>query len=702
MKTRVGQQAAASISKAKNEFINFGGGLDLTSPPINTNPGTLRDTQNWFVDTSQGYERIHGYERVDGRPSPSVAQYATMDVTITSSIVVGDTVTGVTSAATGVVVAVVTTETPNYIVITKITGIFQAAEDLNVSAVKEGETLSLAIVGGAETIELNAQYLNLAADEYRGDITAVTGSGNILGVFVLNDIIYAWRNNVGGTQAELWKTTSSGWSQITFEEEVTFTAGNDLIDDGDTLTQGVVTATIQRYLHRTGIPDVDPPPGTGVGSLVITSRSGGNFIAGAATTTGGGALSLDGAETAITMSSNGRFEVIVENFGGALGSKRAYGCDGVNPAWEFDGTIFAPIHTGMSPNDDPSHIAEHKGHLFLSFGPSAQHSAITIPYNWSPVFGAAELAVGDDITGFSPEGGGQLGGALAIISRNKMNILYGTNVDDWSLTPYRDELGGYEWSIQQIGSTMMVDDRGISSLVTSENYGNFDHSTLSRLIRPWVAEKRTGLVASCISRETSQYRLFFTGGIALYTTLDETKVLGMMPQVLGHNIKCAWSSEMNDGSEIILVGDDNGFVFEMEKGTSFDGDPIEHYFNMHFTHLNNPHINKEFFGGFFEISGGGFSQFDFSYELGYAKTDVPQPSPVLRTIELSSARWDAFTWDAFYWDGRTLVPNEIELAGMGENISLIVRGNSDYHSPVKLSGALIQYRPRVGLRYTSN
>lgn len=700
MKTRNMARIASSIRKKSAEFINFSHGLDIVTPPINAKPGSLRDSLNWIVDTSGDYERIAGYERIDGRSKPSESSYSILDVTITGSIEVGDTITGDVSGHTGVVIAVVTTTTPDYLVLTKTTGVFSDGEDLDVSAVKEGEAIGTAAVDSADTALLNAQYANLAADDYRDDITAVTGSSAIRGVFVLDDVIYAFRDNAGATSCDLWKSSSSGWTQVAYKEEISFTGGNNNVGEGDTLTQGGVTATIDRYIYLTGTSPNNQ------GRLVISGRSGGNFASGAATSTGGGVLTLSGVQTAITMSAGGRFEIIIQNFGGALGTKRAYGCDGVNRGWEFDGSTFTPITTGAQPTDAPEHCIEHKYHLFFSFGSSAQHSGTAEPYIWDPVYGAsgsvAEIAVGDDITGFSQEGGGSLGeGALAIISRNKTHILYGSNTDDWQLVPYRDELGGYPWSIQQIGPTILVDDRGITSLITSDKYGNFEHGTLSRNIRPWINERRQEIVASCISREKSQYRLFFNGGVALYSTFEGLKILGMMPQTLSHEISCAWSSELNDGTEIILFGGNNGYVYEMDKGTSFDGDLVEHFINLHYIHFDTPHIEKEFYGGFFEASGDGYAEFSFTYELGYGSSNLTQPDSVTKTVEVSTASWGSFTWDTIYWDGQSLIPSTFELEGRGENISLIISGESDYDSPIKISGALIEFVPSITYRYNN-
>ena len=96
-----------------------------------------------------------------------------------------------------------------------------------------------------------------------------------------------------------------------------------------------------------------------------------------------------------------------------------------------------------------------------------------------------------------------------------------------------------------------------------------------------------------------------------------------------------------------------------------------------------------------EISGDGYGQYSFSYELAYGKrSEVPQPTATLIDTEFVSSRWDNIVWDSFTWDGRTLEPSEMRLSGSAENMSIMIRKNSDFMEPIQYSGAFIRYLPR--------
>lgn len=689
------EAVAQAFAPTPQEFFGFVGGWDTASSPLTLAPGRVVQAQNFEAAIKGGYRRISGYERLDGRTSPSDGAYAILNVTITGSFAAGNTITGVTSAATAVVLEVVTSGTPDYLVITKIVGTFQNAETLNVSGSGQGTTSSTATVDGASTALLHAEYSNLAADEYRDDIAAVPGSGRIRGVFFHNDVKFAFRDNAGATAIALYKSSTSGWTLVPFGEEISFSNANTGVEEGDTLTQGGVTATVKRVVVQTGTL----ASGVNTGRLILHSRAGGNFAAGAATTTGAGALTLSGAQTAISPAAGGRFSFVSANFGGSVNTKRIYGADGASRGFEFDGSDYSytPIATGMT-TDTPLHVFAHKNHLFFSFVGSVQHSGIGTPYVWSVVSGASEIAMGDTVTGFASQPGSADGGALTIFTRNRTGILYGSSTANWNLVAYREELGAFPYTIQDVGYTMMLDDRGVTNLKTAQSYGNFAHATITHEIQTFINEHRTVATASAINRDRSQYRIFFSDGYALYITLVGGKVIGIMPQLFTDVVRCCFSGELNDGTELTLFGSDDGMVYELDAGTSFDGDAIEYFFELPFAFIGSPRTRKRYRGGVFEITGSGYATFNFTFELGYGSGDAETDATQALVSSFSAGRWDTGTWDIGFWDGRTLLPAEFDLTGTAENIALRVAGNSDYQEPFTIHGALLHYSMRRHLR----
>jgi hypothetical protein len=694
------QRAMGGLQQAKPRpyALRFNGGADFETPPLSKLPGFVRSALNYEQDVLGGYTRVMGYERSDGHTSPSDGVAYVLDITLTGTLAVGNTVTGGTSAATGVVIALPDSVS---VVITKITGTFQSGETLKVAGVAQATTTSTRY--RATTALLRAQYKNLAADVYRADIAVPTGSGGVLGVFRFGGYTYQFRNNAGGTAANLWKSSAAGWTQVTLHKEIAFTAGGATEPaEGTTLTQGGVTATIKRVVRTSGSWAAN----TAAGRLIITTPAGGNFAGGAATD-GAINFTLTAIQTAIVILPTGRYECKVDNFSGGSSTKRVYGCDCVNRGFEFADDIYVPITTGMT-TDAPTHVECHKKQLFYFFASSVQHSAPGFPYVWSAVLGASEIAVGDNGTGFQSQPGGSSGvgtvatGAMTIFCRNLTYTLYGSGVSDWNLVPYRRELGAYAYSIQDVGYTLFLDDRGVTTLRTAQEFGNFTHSAITTRVRTWLNSRRSTITESCVSRDKSQYRVFFSDGYALFITVSGKQPAIMVvrfPKV----VSCAFSSEESDGTESIFFGSTDGMVYQMEKGTSFDGDAIVSNINLTWDFLGSPQLIKRFHSAALEVAGTGYSSFSFTYKLGYGSTSIAQPSsdtavadldPDEEVTSFSYAQWDSMTWDDFVWDGQTLMPSQVDMGGEGENLSIIIRGNSDYHEAVRYSGALIMWAPR--------
>lgn len=674
-------------SKTIPSLIEFTGGLDVVSSAIKKSPGACRGAQNFVEDLDGGYYPIPGYERYDGQAKPSAAAYAVLEAGDIQSITLGDTLTGDVSGATGVIIAVTTT----YFALTKLSGTFEA-EAVKVGAVTKGTATGVQVTDGASTPKLHAQYRNLAADIYRADILVVPGSGNVLGIVSYDDVQYAFRNNAGGTAVDMYKSTASGWSQVSLGIELSFTSGGTyVVSEGDEIegeTSGA-KATITRVVLETGTF----AGGTAAGRLIYASQTG--TFQSEAIKIGAdlnvATIAADGSAITFAVPS-GRFEFDIVNFGGDINTNRLYGCDGKNRGFEFDGAVFVPIETGMA-TDRPEHVYGHKNHLFFSFVGSAQHSSPGTPYIWSPITGAAELAMGDTITGFMGQPGSIDTASLAMFARNSIAILYGTSVSNWNLSHYKQEAGAIAHTIQHIGNTLMLDDRGITSLQTTEAFGNFADAIISKKVKTWLQTKIA--VSSCILRDRNQYCLFFTDKSGLYVTIDNRKIKGMMPIILEHTVKCIDSYENTSGDEEVYWGDENGYIYQMEKGTSFDGGSIDAYITLAFNHFKSPTIIKRYRRATIEIDGEGYYEFEFSYDLEYLSTETEQPAGATedKTISLTPSEWDDFTWDSFFWDGVALAPSYLDMTGSSVNVSLKIKSGSDYFNTATFTSAIVEYTP---------
>jgi hypothetical protein len=277
-------------------------------------------------------------------------------------------------------------------------------------------------------------------------------------------------------------------------------------------------------------------------------------------------------------------------------------------------------------------------------------------------------------------------------------MLYGTSSENWNLVSYNVGTGAKPYSAQNLVSSFAFDDRGIMSLTTTLNYGNFDASALTLNIRPFVQQRRNKVTASGVNREKSQYRVFFSDGSGIYATLFNGKYMGSMPVEFPDAVNCMCDGEDPDGSETAFFGSTDGRVYRLDVGTSFDGDEIGASIILTYNFAKSPRILKRWRRASLEVDGTAYAEFSFNYSLAYASTQVPQGVQESYSTNLSASFWDNVNWDNFVWDGRTLAPSEVEVVGTGENIAVQIACNSDYYSPFTINSVILHYSMRRGLR----
>ena len=289
----------------------------------------------------------------------------------------------------------------------------------------------------------------------------------------------------------------------------------------------------------------------------------------------------------------GKFEFSSGNFSGQLGTLRLYGCDGVNRAFEFDGTTLVPITTGASP-DTPKHVSVHKNFLFLSIQSSIFYSGVGTPFRWAPVDGGGEIATGDTVTNLLVLAGNQTTATMVVTGRNSTSMLYGTSAATWNLVTFNSGVGGIDYTAQNMAETYIFDDRGVVSIQTSLNFGNFTSASLTQNIRQFIEDKRTKVAFSSVSREKSQYRLFFNDGYGLYLTIVNGKYMGAAPVYFEDAVYSAFEGETATGAEVLFFGAaTGGYVYQLDVGSSFDGESIEAFFTLAYDFAGAPRLNKQ-------------------------------------------------------------------------------------------------------------
>lgn len=639
------------------ENVPFRGGLIIGSPPSRVPAGALLNCVNYEPDINGGYRRFAGYERFDGRPRPSAVTYAAVACTLQVTPTAGDTVT--IGAASGRYIKSVT----GGMLLANVSGTVPGSTAMFIGAVNIGSTSSNSALSYSPTAVEHSQNLVDAGVFLRADIAPPTGSGPVRGMATFGGEWYCWRNDVGNSYGVMYRATSSGWQAVTLAEEVTFSNANASVEEGDTLTQGGVTATIRRVIVETGTL----VSGTNTGRLVISGRSGGLLTAAAATSTGGGSLTLGGASVAQSFPPGGKYRVWEHNFYAGDSTRRLYAANGVGYAFEFDGTYVAFIHTGAAV-DTPAYVCAHLDHLFLAQGASLMNSSTGNPHRFIAGEGASETGAGGTITGIAP----LPGDALGVTTRKIAKALIGSTKDNWILKTVAPNSGGVEGSLQVLGVGVAIDDSGIISISPSQEYGDFAFNSVSLLVQPLINNIRGIVADSYVLTTKNLYRVFCTDGRVVSMYIDKQRVefgaliLPIVPYAV-------YSAKGSDGIERSFVCAQDGYVYEMDRGSTLDGADLGAGIRVWYTSDRSPRVEKHYRGMQVEMNANLYAAIQVQPDFSYASGELPASAVETADTALSygaGGLWESSNWDQFFWDAPEVSAPEVPFEGDGRNVAL--------------------------------
>lgn len=669
-------------SQPRLDIVPLAGGVDQVTTPVMVEPGKLITCSNFEPDINGGYRRMGGFERFDGKQSPTDADY-TYVTTNSALISVGDTVATAGLTASGYVLFVSGSD----IAVSMTAGTFAPNDDLYVGATLVGQVLTVS-VNAAETVDDHTAIKKELANYIRTFISAPPGEGPIRGLWEYKNIVYAFRDNVGATVGQMYKSSSSGWQLVNGGTEIQFSGAVGEIFDGDTITgfTSGATATVVRALLRTGTWTV-----AGVGTLVIASVSG-TFNASEELRVGGVKKAMSASlATLITLPAGGKYDFDNYNFFAQADTLCMYFANGVGVIHEFDGTNLIPIRTGLG-NDRPTFIKGHKGHLVIGIQSSLQMSSVGNPYSWTALTGAAELGLGDTITGLQPQRGDAQTASMIITTKRKTLMLYGNSSSDFRIITLSPDTGGEAYTLQNINTPYMLDTKGVVSALETLDFGNFELGVKTRLVQPFINDLQGNATSSMIVRTQNQYRIFKNDGTGLILQVskeDNGNVTFFDYGTVIANVAASYID--TNGVERAMIGSTDGMVYEIDKGTSFDGDSIVAYFLTVFNTVKSAHVRKRFRRVNVQTRSNGRTVINVGYDLSYGSSDNIVANISSKTNTGSGGFWGSFIWDNFTWGGPYAEQLTVDTPGTGDSLAVIVNTDRDDMLPFTIHTLIFNY-----------
>jgi hypothetical protein len=382
---------------------------------------------------------------------------------------------------------------------------------------------------------------------------------------------------------------------------------------------------------------------------------------------------------------SGTYRFVVSNFGGAAGNQKLYGASGVHKAFEYDGTTWTDITTGMA-SDTPRFITAHRNILVLGFAKgSVQFSPIGNPTGtWTVTSGAAEIGIGDDITGLIPQKD-----VLVIYGRNSLHILSGASSASFSLKTFTREGGALpDTAIEVGGDVLAQDDSGLMFLSATQNYGDFSATSASQKIQPLLINRAARFALQ--TKRDGRYWLIF-GGSAVVGTFIGNQLLGYAETQWPHTMVCGAAAEDASGNEVMYCGAADGFVYQMQRGTSFDGSVIQAVLRLAFNHFGAPHRKKRIRKCVIEHNSTAALNISYVPEFNDGLAAGSTGSAAMTAL---GGTYDLAIYDTAIFDGGINGRLVIYLDGSGYNFALLLASESANTPTFTLKSAQIHYSPR--------
>ena len=660
---------------------HFIGGLDVNTPYITRTPGSLLISLNYEPEPDGGYRLMDGYERFDGQQSPTDTQITAIPVEtpFETEPELGAVITGDASNVRGDYLSQDLDDLLVYVA--NATGRYVSGETINSGVLRTtGASTSAEF---ATTNERFNELFRIGREFNRTQIAQVPGNGPVRAVWEWNENVYAWRDDVTNLRCDIFRATDQGWVQVDFSDNVVvrfdggqgaaqnpFIVGN-VVTGGTSGATGIVTAV--------GVQSADRQSGY-IALRAVTGTFADNEALEVSGTT---AATVNGAMEPIRLLPGGNYKLQNYNFFGAEDRDAIYFTNGLQTAFAFDGRSLAPIETGTLP-DTPKNVVVHHDHLFLAFNDGLLiHSNISEPFNFRGDLGAASFALGSEITNLilSPQ-------ALIIATDDNVQVIYGNSPADWVKTYISLKSIGEPNTGQYLGQPLVVDTSGVIALDKVDSFGNFQDAILSDSIRPLINRLAPNVTASLINKFRNHYIFFTSTGENILCGFANNQFIGFFPFNFEQTVNFASANERR-----LFFVSDNGFVYEFEKGTSFDGEPKVSYLQTSFAYQGEPHRRKRYRRA--TISVRAIAPFSATISFAYDKGNATvRADSFTGSLLGSGGRWDISNWNEIIWDGQDVPELVSDIEGVGTDISMFLYNESSETVSYTIEDIIIEYSSR--------
>lgn len=369
------------------------------------------------------------------------------------------------------------------------------------------------------------------------------------------------------------------------------------------------------------------------------------------------------------------------------GTKKILGVDSTDWPYTWDGSTFTEI-TGTADVNGASHAVEFKDHIFYSKGSLVTFSAPFDETDFTVANGSGSFRMPNDVTGMFV-----FRQRLFVFTEREIKVLDGSSVSDFTLTSVSRDVGcAHEDTIQEVGGDVLfLSKDGVRLLGATDRIGDFQNAVVSKNVQSEMTSFHNFYTeySSVVINEKSQYRLMgylegrdeslTNGFIATQLSPEATPESFAWSETLGIKAYSAVNETFNN-TEYTLFSNGDGYVYQLDDGSTFDGEEILADYWTPYLSFEDPSFRKTLYRVTSHFSPEG--DIDGTLTLNYNQNDKNKIQP--QSITLSASGGGAVYGTAVY--GTDIYADAPEavlkktVVGAGFNVSLqyTFRGGSPF------------------------
>jgi len=244
------------------------------------------------------------------------------------------------------------------------------------------------------------------------------------------------------------------------------------------------------------------------------------------------------------------------------------------------------------------------------------------------------------------------------------------------------ETGAISDTLQRIGRSIYLDDRGFSKLPTTDAFGDFASNQISLKIDPLIQNflANASIQKSVVHRGKSLYRCWFSNNEAIVIGFSGNKVNGIMTIDYGMDVTAATNGDINS-LERVFIGSNDGFVYETDIGRNFDGAKIEAYIVTAYNFANDPEVNKRWRDMVLYMEGVGRASIRVSADYNYNETPQNFETIMERAVFLGGGRYGISRHGEFLYSAASKTDIRVSMNSHARNVSMIMYHNEAAELP---------------------